>query len=173
MGEPAMFELGALTVVRAEQELLDWMRSAETGARFVYAVGRVTPRGHPTFKLAGTLGQSRHLRPLTQRRETDGQTEWIVERLPRPIEQPAVIVAGDEDDDAVLRAIRRRINFKRPMATNAELAKECGLRDASRASYVLRRLANRQLIRVVEPGPGLRRVVTIVATNERTIEGAL
>lgn len=166
------FTLSPLTAVRPDSELLSFVQGARIGDRFIYAVGRVTPRGHPTFRLAGALAEARRV-TLVQRRRDDGLIEWIAERRREVSAPDTVAVATDEDDDTVLRAIKRRINFGRAMATNEELAKECGLKDAARASYVLRRLRQRGTIRLIEPGPGKRRVVTIVATGARTVEGDL
>jgi hypothetical protein len=63
------------------------------------------------------------------------------------------------------------------MATDAELARECGLKDADAASYVLRKLkgedAGHRRIRILNYGPRERRVAVIVATGAATVRAAL
>jgi hypothetical protein len=167
----ATFQIAALTLCRPSAELLAWAACAKIGERFVYAVGRVEPRSDPIWRLAGSLADARRV-TLVRDRRGDGLIEFIAERI-RETPRPVVIVQTDDDDDAVLRAIRRRLNLRLPMATNAELARECSLKDANRASYVLRRLIARGVIQIVEMGPKQRRIVTLMATRQKTVEGSL
>jgi hypothetical protein len=167
----AQFHIPALTLCRPTDELLNWAASAKIGERFVYAVGRVEPRSDPVWKLAGSLADARRV-TLIRNRRPDGPIEFIAERIremPRPAEAPRV----DEDDEAVMRIVRRCIKLRLPMRTNAEIARECSMKDAARASYVMRRLTLRNWITVLDMGPNQRRVVTDLTTREKTPEGAL
>jgi len=167
----ATFHIAALTVCRPSAELLAWAAHARIGENFIFAVGRVEPRADPIWALARSLADARRV-TLTRRRRDDGVIEFIAQRI-RETARPADAAPVDDDDDAVMRAIKRRLNLRLPMATNAELARECSLKDQSRASYVLRRLIGRGVIQVIEIGPSQRRVVTVVATRQKTVEGSL
>lgn len=74
---------------------------------------------------------------------------------------------------AVLRLLSRAANRGQACPTNAELARALGLKDAVAASYRVRCLVRAGKIRVEEPSPTERRVVTIVATGKSTVRGAL
>jgi len=167
----ATFQIAALTVCRPSNELLAWAAHALIGEDFIFAVGRVEPRSDPIWTLARSLADARRV-TLVRRRRDDGVIEFIAQRI-RETPRPVAIVQTDDDDDAVMRAIKRRLNLRLPMATNAELARECTLKDASRASYVLRRLIARGVIQMVDMGPSQRRVVTVMATRQKTVEGSL
>ncbi|WP_447727255.1 hypothetical protein [Sphingomonas koreensis] len=90
-----------------------------------------------------------------------------------PIERHAAPVQEDELADRVLRRLRRAANLGLVCPTNAELARDCGLKDADAASYRLRKLIGNKLIRVDDQGPNARRIVTIIESGRSTVAGAL
>ena len=153
-------------------EALDaWVAGAAVGATTVYARGAVVPRHAPGWTHARALAEDGVV-TLTSRR-ADGGWEWLAQRRATPVADgaPAPVAAIADPLDAtqrVLRQLRLAAKFGRECPSNAELARRCDLPDAAAASYRLRCLIDAQRIRVVQQGPGLPRVVTILANGQRT-----
>ncbi|GAA4220221.1 hypothetical protein GCM10022253_23870 [Sphingomonas endophytica] len=162
---------GARTVAEFEQ----WLDTSTLGACLVYAWGPSTQRRQAVWAHAAEAGREGVVR-LHHRRAADGGWEYVAVRTNPPItapRAPASPAAGDDDHPAqrILRALRRAANFSRPCPSNAELARQCGLPDAASASYRVRQLRDLGLIIVSEQGPGLPRVVRIVASGKVTVGG--
>jgi hypothetical protein len=156
----------------------EWFAAADAGDAIVYAWGAVLRRDRAAVARAAELADERELRLHLARR--DGRIEYLARRIdpPREVSVGAVAVTarGETVEDRVFHAIRRRCRFALPMATDAELARECGLRDADQAAYMLRKLKadpGYRRIRVENFGPGQRRVATIVAPGAATVRGPL
>lgn len=165
------------------EQLINWAERARPGENVAYFTG--TRPGDAVRAVASAL-HSQGLVTMTTKRATDGATRHILQRLaaPRPSKLRALarINPGRFQSradgakcttKAVLRLLTRAANRGQACPTNAELARALGLKDAVAASYRVRRLVRENKIRVEEPGPTERRVVTIVATGKSTVRGAL
>jgi hypothetical protein len=158
-----------------EASALDrWAASAAPRARIVYATGPELPREAPAVSLARRLADVGLVTLTTE--AIEGGRNYIAVRLPFAASTaPVALDPLPEDALAarVLQRLRRAANLDQVCPTNAELARECGLKDAAVASYRIRKLIAAGKIRVEDQGPNARRIVTIVATGRRTMPGAL
>ena len=157
-------------------ELDRWVAGADTGERLIFAQGETPPRDAPVWEHARGLQTDGVVR-LHHVRGDGRQWQYIAIRQPPRVRDdppPTPVVASSDPDDAteaVMRALRRAVNFERPCPSNVELARVCGLLDArgapdpAKASYRLRLLRDTGRIKLVDYGPKLPRVVTIVASG--------
>ncbi len=160
--------------VEAEQ-LDQWVSTALPGDRCIYATGPELPREAPAVSLARTMANVGLVTLTTQ--AVAGGRNFIAIRCAidpnRPDAPRHAPVREDDLAEKVLARLRRAANLGHVCPTNAELARDCGLKDADAASYRIRKLIAARKIRVEDHGPNTRRVVTIVSTGRRTIPGAL
>lgn len=158
-------------------QLRDWVARSIPGEDVVYGQGE---RPRREVALYARQLQDAGLVALTSKRERDG-FRFIAQRRAGAFEalqarravgnrgrfkRKAVLATAET---LILRALKRAAARSRPCPTNAELAAAAGLSGAIAASYRVRRLAQRGLIIVEEPSPIERRVVTIVATRQKTV----
>ncbi len=160
----------------AEVDELDhWVSIALPGERCIYATGPELPRGAPAVSRARILAESGLVTLTTQ--AIVGGRNFIAVRCAIDPNKPVVDRHVPPQEDAlaekVLARLRRAANFSQLCPTNAELARDCGLKDADAASYRIKKLIRERKIRVEDQGPNRRRIVTIVATGRRTVPGAL
>ncbi len=172
----AGFPCGPLSFAIEAGVLRAWLLGAEPGDEIVYATGPVVPKSADVVLLVRELTEEGLLR-THQRRAGKTFEYFAVKRVPHadplpPIRHP--LPRGDDDADArVLRMLCRAANFAQVCPTNVELAQACGLPDAFAASYRVRKLINAGAIRVEDQGPKMRRIVTILASGQRTVAGVL
>jgi hypothetical protein len=182
--ERPRYAIGPLGDAIDVASLEEWLRAAVPGDRIVYAWGAVLRRDRRAVTRAAELGDAKRVQ--LNFRKVDGRGEWVATRLadrravavpPAPPLPGETGRAPETAEDRVFRAIRRRVKLGVPMATDAELARECGLKDADQASYVLRKLklaeAGHRRIRILNYGPRERRVAVIVATGGATVRRTL
>jgi len=180
MTEPHRYSIGPLAMAVDPGDIDVWLHCAKAGDRMVYATGLALPQ-----KAAGVL----RVRELIAShavnahcRRVDRGSEWfVVRRAPDSAADPHISHAGrlprfapDESLEArVLRQLWRAAASGLVCPTNAELAQMCRLPTADAASYRMRKLVSQGLIRIEDNGPRFRRIVTIVASREKTVEGLL
>jgi hypothetical protein len=159
------------------EQLHSWATRARPGDDVVYATGA---RPGDVISAAVRALHASGVVTMTSKR-IPGGFRFIAQRLPDPRpSQLRMRKAGNRGhftrrcDGAkrstriVLRLLKRAAARGEPCPTNAELARAAGLKDALAASYRIRRLVKDGLIQVEGPDPTERRVVTIVATGQRT-----
>jgi hypothetical protein len=159
------------------EQLSRWAARARPGEDVVYSTG-VRP-GDAIGAAVRKLHASGMV-ALTSKR-VDGGFRFIAQRLPDPrpsqmqgrkLTPRGRFTVGADSAKATTRMVfqllRRAAQRDEPCPTNAQLARMVGLKDAVAASYRVRRLVRDGLIRVEEPSPLERRVVTIVASGKQT-----
>jgi hypothetical protein len=161
-------------------DLQDWARGASPGASLCLGVGSAVPAAtQPALRTLTDAG----LIDIARRRVADGRYSFEVQRRSRRYVAPAPTPTRPRGGMHARRAgtVERRVLKLLlvaavkglPCPTNAAIARAVGLPDAIAASYRLRRLVARGLIRVDVPAdPRLHRVVTIVASGRATKGGA-
>lgn len=160
-----------------DAEALDqWAATAVPGEKTIYATGPELPRGAPAVLLARALADIGLVTLTTQ--AIEGGRNYLAIRCaidPNKPEPARHLAPATEDLLAakVLQRLRRAANLEQVCPTNAELARDCGLRDADAASYRIRKLIAASCIRVEDQGPNARRIVTIVGTGKSTVPGSL
>lgn len=153
-----------------------WVAGARPGETVIYAGGVAIPRHQPAWTHARVLADDGVVTLVSRRSAAGARTwEYLAQRLAPPVDvSPAPLrVVSDDDDPAaiLLRELRRAANLGLPCPDNATLARRAGLRDAKAASYRIGCLVQGRVIAVEQQGPGLPRVVTMLATGKRTAAG--
>lgn len=164
-------------------DLQGWVRGATPGASVCLGIGSAVPAStQPAVRALTDAG----LIDIARKRIGDGRYSFEVQRRSRRYIAPAPaakIPARPRGGMHARRAgtVERRVlkllliaaTKGLPCPTNAAIARAVGLADGIAASYRLRRLVARGLIRVAVPDdPRLHRVVTIVASGQSTKGGA-
>lgn len=159
-------------------DLQGWVRNASAGASVCLGVGAaVPPSTQPAVRALTDAG----LIDIARRRVGDGRYSFEVQRRSRRYvpSVPSKPRGGMHARRAgtverrVLKLLLTAATKGLPCPTNASIARAVGLPDAVAASYRLRRLVARGLIRVAVPDdPRDLRVVTIVASGKATRGGA-
>lgn len=159
-------------------DLNDWARSASPGAAVCLGIASAVPAAtQPALRTLTDAG----LIDIARRRVGDGRYSFEVQRRSRRYVPPVPSKprggmharrAGTVER-RVLKLLLAAATKGLPCPTNASIARAVGLPDAIAASYRLRRLVARGLIRVAVPDdPRKLRVVTIVASGKATKGGA-
>ena len=165
------------------EQFRSWAERAAPGEDVVYSVGL---RPGDSIGAAVRALHDSGLVTMTSKRCDDG-FRFIAQRLPDP--RPSQIRARMPEHrgrfahrEVKGRRLPERLIYKllvaaakrgEPCPTNAELAARVGLAGAVAASYRVRRLVAAGKITVDEPSPVERRVITIIATGDRTRRAAL
>ena len=167
-GVTAEYRIGPLCWGVDVGDFAAWLRTARPGDVIRYAGGPSLPRSMPIvapIARALAAGQVRtHLARedgtivyFAVRRGPDGScaqaSDW-----PEPGSAPARMIE-------LLAATARA---GKPCPSNAVLAIALGLSGKEQARYALRQLTEAGLVAVRNRGPKLRRIVTILASGERT-----
>ncbi|GEM_PF-2667933 len=158
-------------------DLQDWARAAPAGTSLCLGVASAVPAStQPALRALTDAG----LIDIARRRVGDGRYSFEVQRRSRryvPAAQPKprggmhVRRAGTVER-RVLKLLLVAATKGLSCPTNAAIARAVGLADGIAASYRLRRLQMRGLIRVEVPAdPRLHRVVTIIASGKATRGG--
>jgi hypothetical protein len=153
-----------------------WLTSADAGDERVYATGAVLDQQRDVAVYARDLTAQGEIR--THQRKVGGVWEYFaVRRNPARAQGSTGRKSADPEPETpagrMLAILRRCVVHQLPARTNAELAREIGLKDAEAARYVFNQLIAGGLIMARNIGPKQRRVVTIVATGKSTVRGAL
>lgn len=178
------FSIGPLTMMIAAADLEAWLAGAATGDEIVYATGPTLPLESETVLLSRALIAEGVVTPFQRRNAATRGLEYVLRKRVADPNPPAPVrhvpPRGDDDLDArVLREISRAANMGLVCPSNMELARACGLfgrggqPDADAASYRFRKLIAAGAIRSEDMGPNKRRIVTIVASGQKTVAGAL
>lgn len=169
------FSIGPLCLSTSVRELEEWVAGAPEGGDFVYARGAVLDQRRDVVVRARELAQEGEVR--THQRKVNGEWEYfVVRRYPerhgkspaRPLHAVAETPAG-----RVLAIMERCLRLGIPARTNAEIAREMGLKNAEAARYLFNQLVEQKLLTVTNFGTRERRVVTFVASGKSTVRGAL
>lgn len=152
-----------------------WVARARPGDSTLYATGPALLHAHPTVRLVQVLADRAVLRPHIRRRADGAGFDFTVTRIDEEAvgDAPPRSAVAEAKCVRVLNALTRCAERGGMMQSNQELARECALKNASEASYVLRKLTARGAIRVTDHGPNERRVATIVASGAATVRGRL
>ena len=161
------------------EDLRDWARDATPGTSLCLGVAAsVPPTTQPVLRSLSDAG----LIDIARRKVGPEKYSFIVQRRSgRYIErQPAPVRRGGlrarragTVERRILKLLLLAATRAMPCPTNGQIAKLVGLPDDLAASYRLRKLQERGLIRVEVPAdPRLHRVVTIVASGKKTRGGA-
>lgn len=161
------------------EDLRDWARDASPGTSLCLGVAAaVPPTTQPVLRSLSDAG----LIDVARRKVGPEKYSFIVQRRSRRyIERAPMSVQRGGQRTRRAGTIERRIlkllllaaSRELPCPTNAAIANLVGLRDELAASYRIRKLQERGLIRVTVPAdPRQHRVVTIVASGDRTRGGA-
>lgn len=161
------------------EDLRDWARDATPGTSLCLGVAAsVPPATQPVLRSLSDAG----VIDVARRKVGPEQYSFIVQRRSgRYIDrQPAPVRRGGTRtrragtvERRILKLLLLAATREMPCPTNGAIAKLVGLPDDLAASYRLRKLQERGLIRVDVPAdPRLHRVVTIVASGKKTRGGA-
>ncbi|MBD3747775.1 MAG: winged helix-turn-helix domain-containing protein [Sphingopyxis terrae] len=164
-------------------DLQGWVRGATPGASVCLGVASSVPAAtQPALRALTDAG----LIDIARKRVGDGRYSFEVQRrsrryvAPTPVQKAPTRPRGGMHarragtvERRVLKLLLTAAAKGLPCPTNAAIARAVGLSDGIAASYRLRRLVARGLIRVAVPeDPRLHRIVTIVASGESTKGGA-
>lgn len=159
-------------------DLQDWARDASPGTSLCLGVASaVPPTTQPMLRSLSDAG----LIDVARRKVGPEKYSFIVQRRSRRYidRAPAVQRGGNQVrrsstiERRVLKLLLTAAKRNLPCPTNASIANLVGLSDELAASYRVRRLQARGLIRVHVPAdPRQHRVVTIVASGDQTRGGA-
>lgn len=160
-------------------DLNAWARDASPGTSLCLGVASsVPPSTQPALRSLSDAG----VIDVARRRIGPERYSFVVQRrTARFVDRPPVAArrggmrarrAGTVER-RLLKLLLAAASRHLPCPTNAAIAKLVGLRDELAASYRLRKLQERGLIRIAVPAdPRLHRVVTIVASGKTTRGGA-
>lgn len=174
--ESAQYRIAPLATFADQAALSKWVDAAAAGHSAVYATGPALPQKHPVIQMVSVLADRGVVRPHVVRRADGRGFDFLI------VKRGAGAVSDDmpsrRDDreartDRVLEALTQRAETGSVMQSNLELARECGLKNADEASYQLRKLIQRGVIRIEDFGPNERRCVTIIAIGKTTVRGRL
>lgn len=158
-------------------DLRDWVRSAAPGASLCLGVAEAVPAA--TQPALGSMLDA-GLVDVARKRVAPGRYRFYVQRRSRRfIDSFSVTPRGGRHarragtvERRLLRILTAAATADLPCPTNAVLARALGLSGGAAASYRLRRLQQRGLVRVEVPAdPRLLRVVIIVANGKATRRG--
>lgn len=166
-------------------DLRDWSRGAEAGAAI--CLGQPVAALPPSTAAAVRSLSDAGVVDIARRRVGPERYSFVVQRRSTPYIDRAdmrPVAPRARGGNHVRRSgvIERRVlklllaaaNRGLPCPTNAAIARAVGLRDDVAASYRVRRLQQRGLIRVEVPSdPRRLRIVTIVASGKATPAGWL
>jgi hypothetical protein len=164
-------------------DLQSWARDAAPGASLCLGVGAAMPAA--TAAAVRSLSEAGIIDAPRRRIGPERYSFVVQRRSARYIERQAPVPrrAGGRGghharragtaERRVLKLLLAAVAKGLPCPTNAAIAKATGLPDENAASYRIKLLQRRGLIRVAVPNdPRLPRVVTIVASGKSTKPGA-
>lgn len=172
-GEAPRFAIGPLTVPIDADVFAELVKRAKPGERVTYAEGPVALAGHPTFTRARAMRDAGLVELFQPRRGDNRGFDFLAVRLARAPDGAADAPKLPGDAEAMLALYSERAEAGQVCPTDGEAVTALGLINRRRAQYCRDVLATAGLIRVESRGPLMRRIVTIVATGKRTVEGAL
>lgn len=173
------FAIGPLCLSISVADFEAWLTNADVGAELVYAQGPVLDQKRDVVTLVRHYVDEKEVR--SHQRKIAGVWEYYVVRRSPEREAPSaksVPLRGAEPapetkEGRMLAILRRCAKLGVPARTNAELAREMGLKDAEAARYIFNQLVDASIITVQNMGVRQRRIVTFTATGKSTVKGAL
>ncbi|MDF0540809.1 hypothetical protein PX699_00505 [Sphingobium sp. H39-3-25] len=176
------YAIGPLCMSISMADFEAWLTAADVGDQRVYATGPVLDQKRDVTLYVRELVAQGEI--LTHQRKVGGTWEYFAVRRNPGRDQAggrkrsgAKDAGGEPEPETaagrMLAILRRCVALQLPARTNAELAREIGLKDAEAARYVFNQLIAGGLIMARNMGPKQRRVVTIVATGKSTVRGTL
>lgn len=182
------YAIGPLCLSVSVGDFEAWLARAEAGAEIVYARGPMLDQKRDVVALVRAYADAGEVR--THQRKSAGSWEYFAVRRDVARERAAGVRSGragrpaaprvqaiepeaETPQGRMLAILRRCISLGVPARTNAELAREMGLKDAEAARYIFNQLVAASVITVRSFGVRERRVVTMVATGKSTVRGAL
>ena len=166
------FSIGPLTTYADPAAMAVWVEQAGAGHELIYATG--PQLGDHAAKALALRWQEQGLVALKQRRSSRAHCfDYLAERVGADALTPAPSASDGHvrgEMAALLRILRRCAVRGKACPSNAELAKELGLRRGEagrrRSRYLLERLAQEKRISVTGCGRNAPRVVTILAAGK-------
>lgn len=171
--------VGPLSAAIELPALERFIEKGKPGDSLTFAWGPVPPRSTATWvrsiaAVAAKLITVRHVR-------VPGGYQYVAERIagggdalrsPHATAAPGTATPGAADPDAaearLLGWLRRCAAFDLPCPSNAEINAALNVRNGA---YLFRKLVAAGAIRSIDPGPGHRRIVTIMASGRKTRAG--
>lgn len=150
-----------------------WVAGAEAEQGTVYATGPALIQSHPVVRLVRVLVDRGVLRTHVISRGVGRGFDYVAFKRAAETVRPCAPGRGETKLAKVLTALTKRAAAGGVMQSNAELARECGLKNADAARYQIAKLEARGVIQVEDFGPNERRRVTIAATGDSTKRGRL
>lgn len=169
-GELLPARIGATGAVMLPDAVIAWVKAAPEGRELAYAQGSL-----PGWSKTPALVRELDRRGIVFAFYDGKGGDYVIRRLSAPYSParaPARIareIAPSADDKArLLKVLRAEAKAGQPCSTNKTLAIKAGLKDAARASYLLKLLVKDKAItnEASEWAPGRR--ITIVGTDYRT-----
>lgn len=169
----------SITQYASVRAMAEWFAAARPGAEYPYASGVALDPREPAAILARQWGSEGLAHPFLKRGEGRTLHYFVRKQKPgdaglrgrvlarRPTDDP---VWEDSEQGRVYRLLCRCANLRQPCASNQAIADRLNLRDRHRASYLIRQLCERGLIRIEAAAKLGPRVVRIVATGKCTPE---
>ncbi len=166
------FSIGPLTTYADPAAMAEGVEPAGAGHELIYATG--PQLGDHAAKALALLWQEQGLVALKQRRSSRPHCfDYLAERVGADAPAPAPSASDGHvrgEMAALLRILRRCVVRGKACPSNAELAKELGLRRGQqgrrRAQYLVDRLTREKRISVTGCGRNAPRVVTILAAGK-------
>lgn len=173
------FAIGPLCLSISVSDLEAWLVSADAGDQLPYAQGPVLDQQRDVVALVRQYVAEGEVR--SHQRKVAGVWEYfVVRRAPQRAGKSgaracdrAAEPAAETQQGRMLAILRRCEKLGVPARTNAELAREMGLKDAEAARYIFNQLVDASVITAQNMGVRQRRVVTFIATGKSTVRGAL
>lgn len=173
------FAIGPLCLSISVLDFEAWLNKADVGAKLVYARGPVLDQKRDVVTLVRQYVAEKEV--ITHQRKVEGVWEYyVVRRSPERDARPAkgapvrsTVPAAETPQGRMLAILQRCLTLGVPARTNAELAREMGLKDAEAARYIFNQLVDASVITAQNMGVRQRRVVTFIATGKSTVKGVL
>lgn len=148
-------------------DFVAWLRASRAGDVIRYAGGPSLPRSMPIVDAVARALDAGQVR-THQRREDGTIVYFAVRRGPEPASADAAFPAPGTAPAHMLDLLTRTARAGKPCPSNAVLAIALGLSGKEQARYIFNQLIEGRHIAVENRGPKLRRIVTILASGERT-----
>lgn len=161
------------------EDLRDWARDASPGTSLCLGIGASMPPATAavvrSLSDAGVIDAPRRkVGPEKYSFVVQRRSARYIERAPMPVQRGGQRTRrAGTIERRILKLLLIAASRELPCPTNAAIANLVGLRDELAASYRIRKLQERGMIRVTVPAdPRQHRVVTIVASGKSTRGGA-
>lgn len=172
-GEADRVTIAPLATFADQAALAAWIEAARPEDSAIYATGPALPHRHPVVQMVQTLTDRGVLRAHLKARHDGRGFDFLVYKRAAQAVPAKAASRGEAKMARVLQALTRVVAAEGLMPSNAELARQCGLKNADAARYQLNKLEAAGAIRIEDFGPNERRTVTITETGQSSRRGRL